>query len=236
MGTRHPGSMRSHADPGREREATHRAITLAELSGCRLSSSTSPIAKAMEEIRRAQARALKIKAETCSQYLVLTEDDLQGLKMEGAKYVCFPAAARQGKPDSLLGRFADRCSSRCSLRTIARSATDDEQRQADAEGPNEFPLGAERHSGRRGPVADSCFRKASARAGSTSIPSSLSRQRTTPRRMGSIRGGRDDRHRLGRRHRDLGPGKADDDHQRPISTQCRLHALRRHRGQGLAWF
>jgi dihydropyrimidinase len=46
--------------------------------------------EAMEEIRRAQAKGLKIRAETCPQYLVLTEDDLKGLNMEGAKYVCSP--------------------------------------------------------------------------------------------------------------------------------------------------
>jgi dihydropyrimidinase len=44
----------------------------------------------MEEIRRAQLRGLKIYGETCPQYLVLTEDDLKDLGMEGAKYVCSP--------------------------------------------------------------------------------------------------------------------------------------------------
>src|SRR5262249_51246186 len=46
--------------------------------------------EAMEEIRRAQSRGLKIYGETCPQYLVLTEKDLEGLNMEGAKYVCSP--------------------------------------------------------------------------------------------------------------------------------------------------
>ena len=45
---------------------------------------------AMEQIRWAQQRGLKILGETCTQYLVLTEDDLGGLNMEGAKYVCSP--------------------------------------------------------------------------------------------------------------------------------------------------
>jgi dihydropyrimidinase len=44
----------------------------------------------MEEIRRAQQKGLKVYGETCPQYLVLTEEDLQGLNMEGAKYVCSP--------------------------------------------------------------------------------------------------------------------------------------------------
>ncbi len=73
-----------------EREATHRAITLAELSEVPLVVVHVSNREAMEEIRRAQAKGLKIRAETCPQYLVLTEDDLQGLNMEGAKYVCSP--------------------------------------------------------------------------------------------------------------------------------------------------
>ena len=73
-----------------EREATHRAITLAELSEVPLVVVHVSNREAMEEIRRAQAKGLKIKAETCTQYLVLTEDDLKGLNMEGAKYVCSP--------------------------------------------------------------------------------------------------------------------------------------------------
>jgi dihydropyrimidinase len=73
-----------------EREATHRAITLAELSEVPLVVVHVSNREAMEEIRRAQARGLNIKAETCPQYLVLTEDDLKGLNMEGAKYVCSP--------------------------------------------------------------------------------------------------------------------------------------------------
>jgi dihydropyrimidinase len=73
-----------------EREATHRAITLAELSEVPLVVVHVSNREAMEEIRRAQARGLAIKAETCPQYLVLTEEDMKGLNMEGAKYVCSP--------------------------------------------------------------------------------------------------------------------------------------------------
>jgi dihydropyrimidinase len=44
----------------------------------------------MDEIRRAQQKGLKVYGETCPQYLVLTEQDLEGLNMEGARYVCSP--------------------------------------------------------------------------------------------------------------------------------------------------
>ncbi|MGJ4999626.1 dihydropyrimidinase [Bradyrhizobium sp. HKCCYLS3077] len=73
-----------------EREATHRAISLAELIDVPIVIVHVSNREAMEEIRRAQARGLKIHGETCPQYLVLTEEDMQGLNMEGAKYVCSP--------------------------------------------------------------------------------------------------------------------------------------------------
>jgi dihydropyrimidinase len=73
-----------------EREATYRAISLAELIDVPIVVVHVSNREAMEEIRRAQMRGLKIHGETCPQYLVLTEDDLKDLGMEGAKYVCSP--------------------------------------------------------------------------------------------------------------------------------------------------
>jgi dihydropyrimidinase len=73
-----------------EREATYRAISLAELIDVPIVVVHVSNREAMEEIRRAQTRGLRIHGETCPQYLVLTEDDLSGLGMEGAKYVCSP--------------------------------------------------------------------------------------------------------------------------------------------------
>ena len=46
--------------------------------------------EAMEQVRWAQSRGMKIYAETCPQYITLTADDLEGVDMEGAKYVCSP--------------------------------------------------------------------------------------------------------------------------------------------------
>jgi dihydropyrimidinase len=73
-----------------EREATHRAISLAELIDVPIVIVHVSNGEAMEEIRRAQLKGLKIFGETCPQYLVLTEKDLDGLNMEGARYVCSP--------------------------------------------------------------------------------------------------------------------------------------------------
>lgn len=73
-----------------EREATHRAISLAELVDVPIMIVHVSNREAMEEIRRAQQKGLNIYGETCPQYLVLTAKDLEGLNMEGAKYVCSP--------------------------------------------------------------------------------------------------------------------------------------------------
>src|SRR5215469_16765110 len=73
-----------------EREATHRAISLSEIVDVPIMIVHVSNREAMEEIRRAQQRGLKVYGETCPQYLVLTADDLQGLNMEGAMYVCSP--------------------------------------------------------------------------------------------------------------------------------------------------
>ena len=73
-----------------EREATHRAISLAELVDVPVMIVHVSNREAMEEIRRAQLKGLKVHGETCPQYLLLTERDLEGLNMEGTKYVCSP--------------------------------------------------------------------------------------------------------------------------------------------------
>lgn len=73
-----------------EREATHRAISLAEIADVPVMIVHVSNREAMEEIRRAQQKGLKVFGETCTQYLVLTEKDLDGLNMEGSKYVCSP--------------------------------------------------------------------------------------------------------------------------------------------------
>lgn len=73
-----------------EREATHRAISLAELVDVPIMIVHVSNGEAIEEIRRAQQKGLKVYGETCPQYLMLTEKDLEGLNMEGAMYVCSP--------------------------------------------------------------------------------------------------------------------------------------------------
>jgi len=73
-----------------EREATHRAISFAEITEAEAMIVHVSNRAAMEEIRTAQQRGQKIYGETCPQYLVLTEKDMDRPGMEGAKYVCSP--------------------------------------------------------------------------------------------------------------------------------------------------
>ena len=104
-----------------EREATHRAISLAELVDVPIMIVHVSNGEAMEEIRRAQQRGLKIYGETCPQYLVLTEKDL-----EASTWKARHMSARRRRATRRARRNAGRgCSStcsRCSPPTTARFA------------------------------------------------------------------------------------------------------------------
>ena len=73
-----------------EREATHRATTLAEVAGVPVMIVHVSNGAALEEIQRARARGVRVLAETCPQYITLTADDLDRAGFEGAKWVCSP--------------------------------------------------------------------------------------------------------------------------------------------------
>jgi dihydropyrimidinase len=75
-----------------EREATHRAISHAELLDVPIMIVHVSGREPMEQIRWAQQKGLKVYGETCPQYIALTADDLKGLNMDetGGKYVCSP--------------------------------------------------------------------------------------------------------------------------------------------------
>jgi dihydropyrimidinase len=74
-----------------EREATHRAIALAELVDQPIQVFHVSCEEAAEEIARAQARGLKVWGETCPQYVTLTAADMDRPSFEGAKFMCSPA-------------------------------------------------------------------------------------------------------------------------------------------------
>ncbi|MCX7227757.1 MAG: dihydropyrimidinase [Burkholderiales bacterium] len=73
-----------------EREATHRAITLSELVDVPILIVHVSGAEAVEQIRWARGKGLNILAETCPQYLFLTQEHLGLDGFHGAKCVCSP--------------------------------------------------------------------------------------------------------------------------------------------------
>jgi dihydropyrimidinase len=100
----HQGSLADFAaaaPPAVEREATHRAITLAELSGARTLLVHVSAADATEQIRWAHARGIDVLAETCPQYLVRTVEDLSRPGWEAAKYVCSPPLRDRANTEQL---------------------------------------------------------------------------------------------------------------------------------------
>ncbi|WP_237213973.1 dihydropyrimidinase [Falsiroseomonas oryziterrae] len=74
-----------------EREATHRAIALAELVDQPIQVFHVSCEEAAEEIARAQARGLKVWGETCPQYVTLTAGHMDRPGFEGSKFMCSPA-------------------------------------------------------------------------------------------------------------------------------------------------
>src|SRR5271155_6141727 len=73
-----------------EGEATNRAVALAQLLDVPILLVHVSAGEAIEVIRNAQTKGLKIYGETCLQYLFLTADDLARPGVEGAKFCCSP--------------------------------------------------------------------------------------------------------------------------------------------------
>ncbi len=88
-----------HTDPGwhgrtrppeLEGEATARAIQLARVAGAPLYIAHLSAREALAAVTRARDAGGDVFAETCPQYLYLSQDDLDAPGFEGAKYVCSP--------------------------------------------------------------------------------------------------------------------------------------------------
>jgi dihydropyrimidinase len=73
-----------------EAEATNRAIALAEIAGTPVYIVHLSCNEALEKVREARDRSLRVYAETCPQYLYLSLDDMDAPGFEGAKYVFTP--------------------------------------------------------------------------------------------------------------------------------------------------
>jgi dihydropyrimidinase len=87
--------------PRIEAEATARAIALAEVVGAPIYIVHVSCVEALEEVVRGRARGVDVLAETCPQYLYLTEDVLDQPGFEGAKYVFTPPARQAHQPPAL---------------------------------------------------------------------------------------------------------------------------------------
>jgi len=76
-----------------EATGTDRAIALAEMANVPVYLVHLSAQRALERVMEARDRGLPTYAETCPQYLFLSEDDLRGTEgdeFEGAKFVCTP--------------------------------------------------------------------------------------------------------------------------------------------------
>ena len=80
-----------------EREATHRATTLAEVADVPVMIVHVSNGAALDEIQRARDRGVRVFAETCPQYITLTADDLDRAGFDGAKWVCSPPPRDTGE-------------------------------------------------------------------------------------------------------------------------------------------
>ena len=150
-----------------EREATHRAISHAEIVGVPIMIVHVSGREAMEQVRWAQQRGLPVHAETCPQYITLTADDMKGLNMDIVRReICLlAAAARQGKPAGDLGRHHHGRVPDLLVRSLPVPLRRS-QGQADAEwrAPRSAGCRTEFRASRRG--CRSCSRKAYRRDGS----------------------------------------------------------------------
>lgn len=75
---------------GSEAEAFNRLITFAEFIDQPIMIFHVSTAEGVDVIRQARGRGLKVFAETCPQYLLLTAKDLDRPGIEGAKWMCSP--------------------------------------------------------------------------------------------------------------------------------------------------
>ena len=141
-----------------EREATHRALSLAEIVGVPIVIVHVSNREAMEEIDRARKRGALVVGETCPQYLMLTAEDLDGDGWEGAKFVCSPpprdlesqAACWQGLEQGIFDLFS---SDHCPFKF------DDPEGKLNERGKKQFPLDSEWHTRGRDALTDLVLRR-----------------------------------------------------------------------------
>jgi dihydropyrimidinase len=84
-----------------EGEATGRAIALAEMAGVPIYIVHLSCADALEKVKQARDMGLPAYAETCPQYLFLSNEDYERPGFEGAKYVMSPPLREKWNQEAL---------------------------------------------------------------------------------------------------------------------------------------
>jgi dihydropyrimidinase len=87
--------------PMMEGEAVHRAFKLAELADTPAYIVHLSSRDALNALREARDRGMSAYAETCPQYLYLSQDDMAKPGFEGAKFVCSPPLRTSDHQDDL---------------------------------------------------------------------------------------------------------------------------------------
>ncbi len=90
-----------------ERDATHHAITMAELIDVPILIVHVSSRYTLEQIRWSRTEGVRTYAETCPQYLVLSEKDLDRPDFEAAKYCCSPPLRDRRHQKALWEGLAD---------------------------------------------------------------------------------------------------------------------------------
>jgi dihydropyrimidinase len=93
--------------PEMEAEATGRAIALSELAGVPIYIVHLSAAHALAKVKEARDRGVPAYAETCPQYLFLSEDNYREPGFDGAKYVMSPPLRPRWHQDELWRGLAD---------------------------------------------------------------------------------------------------------------------------------
>ena len=143
-----------------EREATHRAMSMSKLVGVPIVLVHVSAREVVEQIDWAHARGLAIHAETCPQYLLLTEDayDVEGF--EGAEVHLHAPATHRRRPTGPLGGARPRRLRHRLLRSLAVPVLRP-QGQADRRHERGLSQGAERRPRGRDTDAAAVFRRRS---------------------------------------------------------------------------
>jgi dihydropyrimidinase len=87
--------------PAGEGEAVNRLVTLAELADAQLYIVHVSCEDALRRIVEGRNKGLAIYAETCPQYLFLSEDYYELVEFEGAKYVMSPPLRKESHQEAL---------------------------------------------------------------------------------------------------------------------------------------